>query len=416
VKKSEKKGFVKAKVISTSLPFVDKDRPQKYILEARDYIPFGSDNLFMEAIARLNRKATVNRGILRRKKRFLLGDGFNYDDKNLDLKSFVDCCNANNETLRKVTSKLISDDLDFGNCFFQLVTDGKKSYVNIYHVDATECRKHREGNKIVMHPNWENYEGEKEDALVLSIYPEFTLCEDGLYRSMIHVKEYEPTFKNYGVPDWIAGMQVSGIAYKTDTWNISRLDNSFKGSGVLIVDGEFNNEEEAADLKDEFDEEFTGEGNTGKVLFIAKSGGASEGTKFVSLSTNEEGDWTKLHAQAGQDLIIAHNWSRAFSGFNDTSGFDTDKLLNEYQMLLNTVILDKQNVYLELYKQILRDVIGLDAEDLDFINKPPIKVKPKYMKIWEARKLDGLDFDENDPEQQQYLGTISNSEKTKKDE
>ena len=52
---------------------------------------------------------------------------------------------------------------------------------------------------------------------------------------MIHYKDYEPTFEHYGVPPYIAGFNVSAIAYKTDKWNISRLDNSFQLSGVTTV-------------------------------------------------------------------------------------------------------------------------------------------------------------------------------------
>ena len=40
-------------------------------------------------------------------------------------------------------------------------------------------------------------------------------------------------------------MNVSAIAYKTDRWNISRLDNSFQLSGVMMLDGEVDKEQEA---------------------------------------------------------------------------------------------------------------------------------------------------------------------------
>ena len=43
-------------------------------------------------------------------------------------------------------------------------------------------------------------------------------------------------FNHYGVPKYIAGMGVSAIAYKTDKWNIARLENSFKLSGVMMID------------------------------------------------------------------------------------------------------------------------------------------------------------------------------------
>ena len=44
---------------------------------------------------------------------------------------------------------------------------------------------------------------------------------------------------------------------------------------------------------------------------------------------------------------------------------------------------------------------------LEFINKSPITEKPIYMKIWEARKADGLEYDESDPAQQVFLANIA---------
>ena len=55
-------------------------------------------------------------------------------------------------------------------------------------------------------------------------------------------------FGHYGVPSYIAGMNVSAIAYKTDCWNISRLDNSFQLSGVMLLDGGVDNEQQAEEL------------------------------------------------------------------------------------------------------------------------------------------------------------------------
>ena len=52
-------------------------------------------------------------------------------------------------------------------------------------------------------------------------------------------------FEHYGVPPYIAGFSVSAIAWKTDRWNISRLDNSFQLSGVMMLDSTEDNEAQA---------------------------------------------------------------------------------------------------------------------------------------------------------------------------
>ena len=41
------------------------------------------------------------------------------------------------------------------------------------------------------------------------------------------------------------------------------------------------------------------------------------------------------------------------------------------------------------------------------MNRPPTRSKPIYMKVWEARKADGLDYDPRDERQQRFLSEIT---------
>ena len=55
----------------------------------------------------------------------------------------------------------------------------------------------------------------------------------------------------------------------------------------------------------------------------------------------------------------------------------------------------------------LRRTLGVDAASLQIVNRPPTRSKPLYMKVWEARKADGLDYDPDDERQQRYLSEIT---------
>ena len=47
------------------------------------------------------------------------------------------------------------------------------------------------------------------------------------------------------------------------------------------------------------------------------------------------------------------------------------------------------------------------------MNRPPTRSKPIYMKVWEARKADGLEYDAEDERQQAYLSEITKYNVTK---
>ena len=81
--------------------------------------------------------------------------------------------------------------------------------------------------------------------------------------------------------------------------------------------------------------------------------------------------------------------------------------LHEYEVALNTVILAEQAELTEPIRAVISSVLGVDASSLAVVNRPPTRSKPIYMKVWEARKADGLDYDPDDPRQQQFLSEIT---------
>ena len=224
---------------------------------------------------------------------------------------------------------------------------------------------------------------------------------------MIHYKDYEPMFSHYGVPPYIAGFNVSAIAYKTDRWNISRLDNSFQLSGVLMLDSAVDNEAEADRIVRLAEEKFAG--NPGQVMFVIRDGdGKTDNSRFIPISSQNEGDWQALHEQAVGDIVVAHSWFRTLSGLDYSGGFSAERILHEYEVALNTVILGEQAELLEPMREAIAAVLGIDASSLEIVNRPPTRSKPIYMKVWEARKADGLDYDPEDPRQQAFLSEITN--------
>ena len=104
---------------------------------------------------------------------------------------------------------------------------------------------------------------------------------------------------------------------------------------------------------------------------------------------------------------MAHSWFRTLSGLDYAAGFSAERILHEYEVALNTVILGEQAELLEPIHALLRRTLGVDAASLQIVNRPPTRSKPIYMKVWEARKADGLDYDPEDERQQAFLSEIT---------
>jgi hypothetical protein len=200
-------------------------------------------------------------------------------------------------------------------------------------------------------------------------------------------------------------MNVSAIAYKTDKWNISRLDNSFQLSGIMVLDGNVDNEQDAYEIIRAAEKRFAGQ--PGQVMFMVKNAEEADNSKFVPISSSNEGDWKSLHDQAVTDIVVAHSWFRSLSGLDYLSGFDSERILHEYEIALNTLILGEQQELLEPIRIVIGQVLGCDTSSMQIVNRPPARSKPLYMKVWEARKADGLDYDPDDPTQNLYVAQIT---------
>ena len=310
---------------------------------------WGDDNLFPAALALMSRRSTTHRRIINDKADYISGKGVVCDTASPLLARFIETVNGDGESLRQLLNKLAYDKSLFGNAFLEVVTDARRSFLSLYHQDASRCRLAKDSAHVLLHHDW--------------------------------------------------------AAYKTDRWNISRLDNSFQLSGVMMLDSTVDSEAEAERVVRTAEERFAG--NPGQVMFVLKEGSENDHSRFIPIASQNDGDWKALHDQAVSDIVVAHSWFRSLSGLDYASGFSAERILHEYEVALNTVILGEQAELLEPIRALLRRTLGVDAASLQIVNRPPTRSKPLYMKVWEARKADGLDYDPDDERQQRYLSEIT---------
>ena len=371
-------------------------------VESKEFWRWGTDNNMPEALAVLSRHSTAHRRIINDKADYISGKGFNFDSSIPLLANIVKRANGEGESLRQVLNKLAFDKSLFGNAFLEVITDERHTFLSLHHQDATRCRVAKDSQHILLHHDWRHFRA--SEAHSLPIYPQFEKQHDGTLRSIIHYKDYEPMFEHYGVPQYIAGLNVSAIAYKTDRWNIARLDNSFQLSGVMMIDNAVDNEAEAAELARMAEQRFAGK--PGQVMFVIRDESSDDNSRFIPIESQNDGDWKDLHDQATSDIVVAHSWFRSLSGLDYSTGFSAERILHEYEVALNTVIIGEQSELLEPIIHAISKIIQIDCSSLEIINRPPTRSKPAYMKVWEARKMDGLEYDENDEQQQLFLSEI----------
>ena len=333
----------------------------------KDYIPFGTNNLFPQQQSQLNRKSSVSRSVVNSKKNYITGDGFQSENN-----AFQNWKPNTEETLRDVTNKLVNDRLLSGNSWIEIVKGN--GILNLFHKDHTKCRIAIGGTHVIIHPDWARYESNKQLAKVIPLYPMFERI-DGYERSIVHIKDYESEFSHYGIPSNIAGNDSANINYKTNKWNLSRLDNGFNISGVLNIEANFSPEDAQA-FNEDFDAKFTGESKQGQLLkIVSEIGDETNTSKFIPIQSSEDGNWQQLHDQATNEIVIANQWYSGLSGLPTAQGLSSDSILrNEYLLAMSTVISYEQQFFIDVYQKILNEQLGMNLDDLEFINTSPISL------------------------------------------
>ncbi|MGL4854269.1 MAG: hypothetical protein ACRC37_03330 [Lentisphaeria bacterium] len=361
-----------------SAPNLPKEYDTKTFLNlnpSNDCIPFGSNNLFPQEIANINRNSPIHRGILNKKVSFISGVSLKCDEREIKLKSIVESANPK-ESLHEVLSKLIHDKLHFGNAILEIVCDSKKSFVNFYHKDFTTARVGVNGDTIKLHSDWEKISLSQDKAVEIPLFPRFKKNEEtGYLHSTLHMKDYEAQYKYYGLPSWISALNSAVQSYKINKWNLSRIENGFNLSGVLLLEGNMTEEQCALAVK-KAKEEWVGEGKQGKVMMLARNlgDGASKVTtsSFTPIQSGSDADWGRLHEQCTKDLLTAHSWTKRMSML-ESNGWSQSDLKTEFDILLSTTISPEQERLLSSLKKVF-DYFKINSDSLMFENKVPISI------------------------------------------
>ncbi len=377
-----------------------------------EYIPFGEDNLLPTQLNKLAREVPVHRAILNSKTNYIIGKGL--DSNNKAIKEFIRHPNNLDYDLSMTMRRIVFDFLTHGNAFLEVVTDAAMSFLFIYHMDASKIRMAADLERIIIHPDWEQYKGKNdENTSFLPLYPNLKKQADGLYHAVYHIKNYEPEFYHYGLCSYFAGLRSIIITGLTNVWNQKRLERHFSAPGLLIIPG-VNDDDDALALDEEF-QKYMGAASENAADIIIQylqdlgPGQTAQAAQYIDFLKKEEGNWLALHQQAELSLITIHNWFRTLTPYSDDkSGFDKNRIISEYEVAMSSIIRPMQDMFLKHLYKLLED-FNYPAADLDFINEPPIQRINPYKFVWEVRRDAGLDFDASDPIQHQLVIQIRNT-------
>tara|TARA_R110002073_G_scaffold144222_2_gene296264 strand:+ start:4120 stop:5460 length:1341 start_codon:yes stop_codon:yes gene_type:complete len=327
------------------------------------YVPFGDDNLFPQYLAELKRKSSTNRSVLAQKTIFTSGAKFVCNNE--ELERFIKDVNADHESLRDVFKKLADDYYTFGNAYLEgVVYDGG---VNLYHLDATTVRVSKTNKEVYINSDWCRHWNNEEKISRLPIYPRVAHN-----KFVIHFKDYEPTFRFYGLPDYVAALEHIAVDYEIGKWNHTKFKNGFQPSAIVEISGDMG-EDEAKKLVEEAQKKFVGTANNGKIMFIVKNGDTTPANVSI-IKDDQEGSWLDLQKITDQNIITAHRWQPSLSGIVSSGKMNNtgSEIRIAYDMAMTTVVKDTSELLLNGIRRVLYNELHFDPRDLTIHYEPPV--------------------------------------------
>lgn len=182
----------------------------------------------------------------------------------------------------------------------------------------------------------------------------------------------------------------------------------------MIIPG-VNSDGDAIKLQEKIDK-FTGSDNNpnSNNLLVQFNkdlgpGKTRDSAQYFAFETNTESQWILLYQQSHNNMLSIHNWFKTLCSFyGEKTGFDTARIINEYEVALNTIIKQFQGRYLDIFNPIFQ-AFGYNTDELDFENQPPVfRINPVSY-VWEVRRDAGMPFDKTDPRQQVFFSELKNT-------
>jgi capsid portal protein len=385
--------------------------PSKELLDRTiwTYVPFSTYDLCrLDRIQAICNNSPTTAGIIQQKVSYFGGDGFYTvpaatmsmlaslktakkeaaevtEEQIQSLNDWLTQITPEGENIEELTQKIAKDFCSFGNAFIELqrikVGKTRKYYVRCLPVNWCRPKKAKKDEIYPTHIGvsdefeeaWEVTPQKVTDLPIFPVFEQFGNSE----KSIIHLKNYEPTLVYWGIPDWVSAKIWAELEYRIPKFNQSKFENGFTPSAIISLFGS-TNQEEAQQVVRAMKDCFTGTGNNSK-MFIQALRDPTYKSDVQVLDSSNEGEFMNLQKLAQESIISAHRWSVSLTGLRTAGSLGSNQQIrSEFDIIYNTVIRPMQRLFLTKFlNPVIQDAglfFGIDWSNIALDIAKPMPV------------------------------------------
>jgi len=365
--------------------------PQVTETNNKDYIQFGTDNMYPQYLLELYNGSSINNAIIKGVAAMIYGEGLDATDR--------EDSDEHKEQWLRLTSllghsqkdllKCLSFDLKlFGMCYVNTIWNKPRTkIVEMYHIPAQYIRSGKTDsygsvNDYYYSADWTNLRKHKP-----RVYKAFDEKDRTSASQVLCIKDYSPGSYYYSLPDYQGSTSYIQLDMEIAQFHLSNIKSGmFPSMAVNFANG-VPTREERKTIERQINSKFGGSGNAGKIL-ITFNDGKDTAPEIIPINANDNSDsYQFLSTETTSKVLTGHRVTSPllFGVRGDGGGFgnNADELRDSYSLFNNTVIKPFQNtllgglqpifnicgINLDLYFKSLKPADFIDIENVAKIDE-----------------------------------------------
>ena len=347
--------------------------PQVTETTNKDWIQFGTDNMYPQYLLELYNGSSINNAIIKGVSAMIYGEGLDATDRQdseehkeqwLRLTSLLGHS-------QKDLLKCLAFDLKlFGMCYVNTIWNKPRTkIVEMYHIPAQYIRSGKADgygnvNEYYYSADWTNTRKHKPRT-----YKAFDEKDRTSASQVLCIKDYSPGSYYYSLPDYQGSTSYIQLDMEIAQFHLSNIKSGmFPSLAVNFANG-IPSFEERKTIERQINSKFGGSGNAGKIL-ITFNDGKDTAPEIVPISSNDNADsYQFLSTETTRKVLTGHRVTSPllFGVKGDGGGFgnNADELRDSYSLFTNTVVRPFQNTLLDG----LQDIFNICDINLDLYFK-----------------------------------------------
>lgn len=320
------------------------------VINNKDWVFWGGDNLWPQHSVDLYNYSAINRACINAKRDAVWGK-----------KMLVDGVDANlimangGQTLRDVYKRAAMDMvLHNGFSLNVILRNDREGISEFYHIDTTKIRSGKVDDFDIVKEYWYSADWAHPRLYKPQVLPAFNLNQE-LPSQVWWYMGYAPTQTYYPINDWIGAR----VAVETDinikNFHLQNLQNGFFPSGILSLNNGIPSEEERAQVYRHIIDKYNSTNNAGELIVTFSEDKEHEPT-FTPITTNgSDTFYSVMDEQIRNTILTGHRITSPKLLGIETPGQlgSKDEIIEGYEHFLRSVVEPLQEQLITEFEKIL---------------------------------------------------------------